>query len=96
MRTFSLIALLRDGFHEQSQGGRVELRGDGTPVLDYPLTDYLFDGARRALLSMAQIQFEAGVVPEVDQTEVMDAHIGRSLYLPFHPPLNPKWGIIWL
>lgn len=29
-------------------------------MLDYPLTDYVFDGARRALLTMAQIQFEAG------------------------------------
>ena len=29
-------------------------------MLDYPLTDYLLDGARRALLSMAEIQFEAG------------------------------------
>jgi len=36
------------------------LRGDGSPVLDYPLTGYIFEGARRALLSMAQIQFEAG------------------------------------
>ena len=58
--THGLIALLRDGFHAQAPGGRVGLRGDGSPVLDYPLTDYLFDGARSALLSMAQIQFEAG------------------------------------
>ena len=58
--THGLIALLRDGFHAQAPGGRVGVRGDGSPVLDYPLTDYLFDGARRALLSMAQIQFEAG------------------------------------
>ena len=58
--THALLALLRDGFHPQASGGRVELRADGSPVLDYPLTDYVFDGARRALLSMAQIQFEAG------------------------------------
>jgi choline dehydrogenase-like flavoprotein len=55
-----LLALLRDGFHEQSVGGRVSLREDGTPVLDYPLNDFLWDGARRALLSMAEIQFAAG------------------------------------
>ncbi|MBC6960993.1 MAG: FAD-binding protein [Lautropia sp.] len=59
-RTHALIALMRDGFHPQAAGGRVELRGDGSPVLDYPLTGYIFEGARRALLSMAQIQFEAG------------------------------------
>ncbi|MFO1300477.1 MAG: GMC family oxidoreductase [Burkholderiaceae bacterium] len=58
--THALLALLRDGFHPQASGGRVELRADGSPVLDYPLTDYVFDGARRALLTMAQIQFEAG------------------------------------
>jgi len=58
--THSLLALLRDGFHEQSAGGTVTLRSDGTPVLDYPLNDFVMDGARRALLSMAEIQFAAG------------------------------------
>ncbi len=56
----TLLALMRDGFHDQSQGGKVKLRGDGSPVLDYPLTDYVMDGARRALLSMMEIQFAAG------------------------------------
>jgi choline dehydrogenase-like flavoprotein len=55
-----LIALLRDGFHPESVGGSVGLQSDGTPVLDYPLNDYFWDGARRALLTMAQIQFAAG------------------------------------
>ncbi|ODS97747.1 MAG: GMC family oxidoreductase [Lautropia sp. SCN 69-89] len=59
-RTHALLALMRDGFHPQAAGGRVELRSDGSPVLDYPLTEFILDGARRALLSMAQIQFEAG------------------------------------
>jgi choline dehydrogenase-like flavoprotein len=58
--TQSLLALLRDGFHEQSPGGAVTLRGDGTPLLDYPLTDFVMDGAQRALLSMAELQFAAG------------------------------------
>jgi choline dehydrogenase-like flavoprotein len=58
--THALLALLRDGFHEQSQGGTVKLRGDGSPVLDYPLTSFVMDGAKRALLSMAEIQFAAG------------------------------------
>lgn len=55
-----LLALLRDGFHETSPGGSVGLRDDGTPLLDYPLTDALWEGARRALSSMAEIQFAAG------------------------------------
>ncbi len=59
-RTHALLALLRDGFHEQAAGGQVKLRDDGTPLLDYPLTDFVMDGARRALLSMAELQFAAG------------------------------------
>jgi choline dehydrogenase-like flavoprotein len=55
-----IIALLRDGFNPQSPGGAVELNGDGTPLLDYPMTGYLWDGARRALHTMARIQFAAG------------------------------------
>lgn len=67
-RTHAMLALLRDGFHEQSPGGRVRLRGDASPVLDYPLNAFVMEGARRALLSMAEIQFAAGA-----QT-VMPAH----------------------
>ncbi|TXC66927.1 FAD-binding protein [Piscinibacter aquaticus] len=59
-KTHALLALMRDGFHEQSPGGRVTLRSDGSPVLDYPLNDFVMDGARRAFLSMAEIQFAAG------------------------------------
>ncbi|WP_374427912.1 GMC family oxidoreductase [Ideonella dechloratans] len=55
-----MLALLRDGYHPQSPGGLVSLRGDGTPVLNYPLNEYLMDGARRALLAMAELQFAAG------------------------------------
>jgi choline dehydrogenase-like flavoprotein len=55
-----VLALLRDGFAAQSVGGQVRLRHDGTPLLDYPITDAVWDGVRRALLSMAEIQFAAG------------------------------------
>jgi choline dehydrogenase-like flavoprotein len=58
--THTLLALLRDGFHDGSRGGKVTLRGDDSAVLDYPLTDYVMEGARRALLSMMEIQFAAG------------------------------------
>ncbi len=54
------IALLRDGFHPESGGGRVVLRSDGSAVLDYAMSPYLWEGARRAFLTMAEIQFAAG------------------------------------
>lgn len=59
-QTHALIALLRDGFHAQSPGGRVRLQSDGSPTLDYPLNDHVMDGARRAFWSMAELQFAAG------------------------------------
>lgn len=76
-----IIALMRDGFNERSQGGAVELRSDATPVLDYPIGDYLWEGARRALHTMAEIQFAAGarsVLPmhedAVPYTSLAQAH----------------------
>lgn len=56
----TLLALLRDGFHDEAPGGKVGLRADHSAVLDYPLSDYVMDGACRALLSMMEIQFAAG------------------------------------
>ena len=56
----TLLALLRDGFHDHAPGGQVKLRSDDSAVLDYPLTDYVLEGGRRALLSMMEIQFAAG------------------------------------
>ena len=69
-----VIALLRDGFHPESPGGSVGLRSDGTPVLDYPLNDYLWDGARRAFATMAEIQFAAGA------KTVMPVHAGAASF----------------
>lgn len=64
MREFAnahaLIALLRDGFHPESRGGQVRLGDNNLPVLDYPLGEVFWEGARRALLAMAEIQFAAG------------------------------------
>lgn len=73
------LALLRDGFHEQSQGGRVGLRSDGSALLDYPITPFVWDGVRRAYLDMAQIQFEAGA----------------SRVLPIHEDANPQGYSSW-
>lgn len=67
-----LLALLRDGFAPASAGGQVSLRSDGSPSLAYPLNDFVMDGARRALLSMAEIQFAGGakeVLPVHEQAQ---------------------------
>lgn len=69
-----MLALMRDGFHEQAAGGKVELKGDGSPLLDYPLTDYVLDGARRSMLAMAQIQFEAGAKAVYPGHEMADGY----------------------
>ncbi|MCU0919801.1 MAG: GMC family oxidoreductase [Burkholderiaceae bacterium] len=58
--TNAVLALLRDGFVEQSPGGQVRLASDGSPLLDYELSDYVWDGVKRAWLSMAELQFAAG------------------------------------
>ncbi len=56
----TMLALVRDGFHAQSQGGEVKIDNRGNPILDYEITDYLFAGFRQALLRMAEAQFAAG------------------------------------
>ena len=81
MRSFAnlhvQIALLRDGFHPGSTGGAVRLRDDGTPVLDYPFTDYVWEGVRRAFLAMAELQFAAGA------KQVMPIHGSGTAFAKF-------------
>lgn len=78
-----MLALMRDGFHPDCAEGRVELRSDGSPVLDYRMTDYSWDGIRRAFLSMAEIQFAAGartVLPaHADARPTGSWHEARSM-----------------
>ncbi|MYM91936.1 GMC family oxidoreductase [Rugamonas sp. FT82W] len=69
-----ILALLRDGFHAGAPGGSVALDGAGAPVLDYPIGDFIWDGARRALLTMAEIQFAAGA------TDVSPVHESAPRY----------------
>jgi choline dehydrogenase-like flavoprotein len=52
----------------------VTLASDGTPVLDYVMPDYLWEGARRAYLAMAEIQFAAGA------QSVMPVHENATPY----------------
>jgi choline dehydrogenase-like flavoprotein len=68
------LALLRDGFVPQSEGGRVRLASDGSPILDYDISDYVWDGVRRAWLSMAELQFAAGA------KTVRVAHLDSAAY----------------
>ena len=58
--TQCMIALMRDGFHEQSQGGVVELGDAGQPVLDYPINEYLLEGVQRSWNIMLEMQFVTG------------------------------------
>jgi choline dehydrogenase-like flavoprotein len=58
--THAMLALLRDGFHPDSPGGSVQLGDKGAPLLDYPITDFVWDGVRRSWLAMAELQFAAG------------------------------------
>jgi choline dehydrogenase-like flavoprotein len=58
--THVMLALQRDGFHPNSPGGTVQLRSDDTPVLDYQVSPYAWEGIRRAYHSMADIQFAGG------------------------------------
>ncbi|TBO34403.1 FAD-binding protein [Aquabacterium lacunae] len=55
-----LLSLLRDGFHPDAVGGTVMLNIDGSPLLNYPITPYVLEGAKRSLLAMSEIQFAAG------------------------------------
>ena len=66
--------VLRDGFVPDSPGGHVRLAPDGSPLLDYEMTDYAWDGVRRAWLSMAQAQFAAGA------ERVRPAHLDAADY----------------
>jgi choline dehydrogenase len=69
----SMLALLRDGFDEQSQGGEVTIDGNGAPIVNYDFSDYLWDGMRRAYLSMAELQFAAGA------KQVLPLHLDAQL-----------------
>ena len=51
----------------------MRLGDDGNPMLDYDLSDYVWEGARRAYLSMAELQFAAGA------KQVRAAHLDSTL-----------------
>lgn len=56
------IALQRDGFKDDSQGGAVELTNGGYPVLDYNWSKSMALGFKEALRTMGELQFAAGAI----------------------------------
>ena len=56
----SILALLRDGFDEENQGGEIKLDNNNYPVLDYPITEKLWATFKRSYAVMMEIQFAAG------------------------------------
>ncbi|MEO7921500.1 MAG: GMC family oxidoreductase [Thermoanaerobaculia bacterium] len=71
--TNALIALHRDGFLPDDEGGTVRVKGDGGRRLSigYPLSPALFEAMRESMKAMARIQFAAGA------TEVQTGHLPR-------------------
>lgn len=59
-RLNSALALMRDGFVDEAPGGQVRVDDDGSPLLDYDISDYLWAGMRQAYLRQAELQFAAG------------------------------------
>ncbi|MDH3728284.1 MAG: GMC family oxidoreductase [Myxococcales bacterium] len=60
INTQCMIALMRDGFDERSEGGSIELNDRGEPIVDYELNAYLLEGVRRAWHTMVEMQFATG------------------------------------
>ena len=94
--TQAMLCLGRDGFHDESPGGKVRLKGDGTPLLDYPLTNYVMTGMRKAYKAMIEVQFAAGAkaaMPmhrEVDQPYTSWARAKDELDRLMMAPLQAK------
>ncbi len=72
----TLVSQIRDGFCDASPGGEVRLRDDGSAVLDYPVTEFVWDGVRASYLAMAECQFAAGA--EAVLPACSDAPVYRS------------------
>jgi choline dehydrogenase-like flavoprotein len=69
-----MIGLVRDGFHEDSQGGVVRIADDGRARFDYDITEYVWRGIRHGLLRMVEAQFAAGA------KRAMAAHLDSPWY----------------
>ncbi len=74
----SILALLRDGFHEQSTGGEVKLDNNLYPVLDYPISQYLWDGIKKSYAVMMEVQFATGAQQVIPLHQ--DAQLVKNWY----------------
>ena len=75
-KTNATLALFRDGFHEQSQGGQVSLDDNQYPILDYPISDLLWKGFKKSFQIMMETQFAAGakkVIPMHRDAQFVDS-----------------------
>ncbi|MGY4827502.1 GMC family oxidoreductase N-terminal domain-containing protein [Sphaerotilaceae bacterium SBD11-9] len=54
------ISFVRDGFMADSVGGTVQLRADGSPGLDYPLSTSVLESIRQSIKSQGAVHFAAG------------------------------------
>jgi choline dehydrogenase-like flavoprotein len=56
------LVLTGDGMHDDVPGGKVELRPDGTPVLDYPIAEKTWRALRFGQKIMARISLASGAL----------------------------------
>ncbi len=89
----AIIALSIDGFLPGDEGGRVTLKSNGAPKVDYPYTDALRESFRESMKVMARIQFAAGAraVQTLHTTPIRidrESEIARIDDAPLGPCLN--------
>ncbi len=73
----AILALLRDGFDEESRGGEVTLDNNNYPVLDYQISTKTWATFKKSYAAMMEIQFAAGA------TKVMPLHRDAGLVSSF-------------
>ncbi len=69
-----LLALIRDGFDDDSPGASIDIASDGSPIVDYPVNEYIWEAFQRAMITMAEVQFAAGA------QKVRPAHMDAPWY----------------
>ena len=75
------LAIGIDGFHDDVPGGRVTLRPSGAPLVDYPITERLWNMFRFAQKRLAEMQFASGahtVSTVHEQPVVMQGKINEA------------------
>ncbi len=87
----AILALAIDGFHPQSIGGTVKLDSNNYPLLDYPISQFLWDSIKKSYAVMMEVQFASGaeqVIPlHQDAVPVKNWHAAKQLLaqLPMKP-----------